>query len=69
MFILGQRPSLREKSLFSRGEEKPFLGHGESPPRHIVAKDGRSDLPPAVTLSIIPQSRKSTKTGKDNESV
>ena len=57
------------KNPSSVGEEKPFLGHGESPPRHIVAEDGRSDLPLAVTLSIILRSEKSTKAGKDNESV
>ena len=69
MFILGQRPSLREKSLLGRGEEKPFLDHGESPPRHSVAEDGGGNLPPVVTLPIIPRSGKSTKAEKDNESV
>ena len=69
MSILGQRPSLREKSLLGHGEEKPFLGHGESPPRHSVAEDGGGNLPPVVTLPIIPRSGKSTKVEKDNESV
>ena len=69
MSMLGQRPSLGEKSLLSRGEEKPFLGHGESPPRHSVVKDGGGNLPPVVTLPIIPQSWKNTKAEKDNESV
>ena len=67
MFILGQRPILREKSLLDRGEEKPFLDHGESPPRHSVAEDGGGNLPPVVTLPIIPRSGKSTKAEKDNE--
>ena len=69
MFILGQRPSPREKSLLGCGEEKPFLGHGESPPQHSVAEDGGGNLPPVVTLPIIPRSGKNTKIEKDNESV
>jgi len=69
MSILGQRPSPREKSLLSRGEEKPFLGHGESPPWHNVAEDGGGNPPLVVTLPITPRSGKSTKTEKDNESV
>ena len=69
MSILGQRPNPREKSLLSRGEEKPFLGHGESPPRHSETKDRGDNLPPVVTLPIIPWSRKSTTTEKDNESL
>ena len=69
MSILGQRPSSREKSLFGRGEEKPFLGHGESPSRHNEAENGGGNLPLVVTLPIIPWSGKSTKAEKDNESV
>ena len=69
MSILGQRPSLREKSLLGCTEEKPLLGHGESPSRHSVAQDGGGNLPLVVTLPIIPQSGKSTKAEKDNESV
>ena len=69
MFILGQRPNPREKSLFGRGEEKPFLGHGESPPTHSVAGDGGGNLPLVMTLPIILRSGKSTKAEKDNESV
>ena len=60
MSILGQRPSLREKSL---------LSHKESPHRHNVAEDGGGNLPPVVTLPIISRSEKSTKAEKDNESV
>ena len=52
MSILGQRPSPREKSLLGRGEEKSFLGHGESPPQHSVAEDGGGNLPPVVTLLL-----------------
>ena len=48
MFILGRRPSPREKSLLDRGEEKPLLGHAESPPRHNVAEDGGGNLPPVM---------------------
>ena len=69
MSTLGQRPSPREKSLLDRGEEKPFLGHKESPPRHNVVEDGRGNPSPVVTLPIIPRSEKSTKAEKDNESV
>ena len=69
MAILGQRPNLREKSLLGRREEKPFLGHGESPSRHSVAEDGGGNLPLVVTLLIILWSGKSTKAEKDNESV
>ena len=69
MSILGQRPSPREKSLLGCGEEKPFLGHGKSSLRHSVAEDGGGNLLPVVTLPIIPQSGKSTKVEKDNESV
>ena len=69
MSILGQRPSPKKKSLLGRREEKPFLGHGESPPRHSVAEDGGGNLPSVVTLPIIPRSEKSTKTEKDNESI
>ena len=69
MSILGQRPSPKEKSLLGRGEEKPFLGHGESPPRHSLAEDGRGNLPPVVTLLVIPRSGESTNVRKDNESV
>ena len=69
MSILGQRPSPREKSLLGRREEKPFLGHGESPPRHSETKDGGDNLPPVATLPIIPWNEKSIKAEKDNESV
>ena len=69
MSILGQRSSSREKSLFGRREEKPFLGHEESPPRHSEAEDGGGNLPPVVTLPIILWSGKSTKAEKDNKSV
>ena len=69
MSILGQRPNPREKSLFGRKEEKPFLGHGESPPRYSLAEDGGDNLPPVVTLPTIPRSGKSTKAEKDNECV
>ena len=69
MSILGQRPNPREKSLLGRGEEKPFLGYGESPPRHSVAEDGGGNLPQVVTLPIIPRNGKSTKAEKDNKSI
>jgi len=69
MSILGQRPSPREKSLLGRGEEKPFLSHGESSPRHSVAEERGGNLPLVVTLPIISRSRKSTKVKKDNKSV
>ena len=67
--ILGRRPNPREKSLLGRGEEKPFLGHEESLSQHSVAEDGEDNLPPVVTLPIIPRSGKSIKAEKDNESV
>ena len=69
MSISGRRLSPKEKSLLSRGEEKPLLGHAESPPRHNVAKDGGGNLPPVVAFPIIPRGGKSTKAEKDNESV
>ena len=62
-------PAQGKKSLFGCGEEKPLLGHGESPPRHNVAEDGGGNLPPVVTLPIISWSGKSTKAEKDTESV
>ena len=69
MTTLGRKPSLKEKFLLGRGEEKPLLGHGENLLRHGVAEDEEGNLPLVVTLPITPRSRKSTKTEKDNKSV
>ena len=62
-------PAQGKKSLLSCGEEKPLLGHEESPPWHNVVEDGGGNLLPVVTLLIISRSGKSTKAKKDNESV
>ena len=57
MSTLGQGPSLRKNPSSAMG--RILLGMD-------IAEDKRGNLPLAVTLQIVPQSRESTKALKDN---
>lgn len=57
MFTLGQGPSSRKNPSSAMG--RILLGMD-------IAEGKKGNLPPVVTLHIVPQGRKSTKTEKDN---